>query len=329
MSATILATTARILHRLIERNGIAADNVFLECGLDPLKLRDSRARYPVDGFRAAWRVADDQIQTPCWGLQAGEVWSPGDFHALGYAFLASRTLASALRRFRRYQVVVIQDASIEIEETDSALIVSHRLPDPTQDIAALQNARGSFLLSICRQAYGQDLRFQEIAFTHPCRHCFYEEFFGCSVRYEAAVNTVTFPRQVVERYLPAHNLELARHQDEILQEFVRSLSDTSVSGRVRQAVINDLPSGKPSAADVARTLAISSRTLQRKLQQEGTSFEDVIEGVRKKLAQNYVQSGEYDLLEVAYLMGFSTLPAFSRAYKTWTGRSPSTDVPKD
>lgn len=329
MSATILATTARILHRLIERNGVAADSVFLECGLDPLKLLNSRARYPLDSFRAAWRVADDQIQTPCWGLQAGEVWEPADFHALSYVFLASRTLASALHRLRRYQFVVVQDPSIEIQETDSELVVSHHLPDPTQDIAALQNARSSFLLSICRRAYGQELHFQEVAFTHPCRPCFYEEFFGCSVRYEASVNMVTFSRQVVDRYLPAQNRDVARHLDEILTEFVRSLNDTSIAGRVRQAVLNELPSGKPSAADVAHALAVSPRTLQRKLQQEGTCFEDVIEGVRKELAQHYVRSGEYDLLEVAYLMGFATLPAFSRAYKTWTGRSPSTDWPKD
>lgn len=329
MSATILATNARILYRLIERNGIAPDGVFLECGLDPLKLRDYRARYPVDNFHAAWRVADIQIQTPCWGLQAGEVWRPVDFHAFGYAFLASRTLRSALSRFRRYHAVVVQDESIAIEETDSALIVSHHFPDSKQDIAAFQNARGSFLLSICREIYGQDLHFQEIAFTHPCRPCAYEKFFGCSVRYEAPVNSITFAREIVERYLPAQNLDLARMNDEILKEFVRVLSDTSVTGRVRQAVLNELPSGKPSAAEVARTLAVSPRTLQRKLQQENTTFEDVIEGVRKELAQHYVKSGEYDLLEVAYLMGFSTLPAFSRAYKTWNGRSPSEDLPKN
>ena len=329
MSATILATTARILYRLVERNGVAPDAVFLECGLDPLKLRDSRARYPVDSFRAAWRVADSQIQTPCWGLQAGEVWSPTDFHALGYAFQASRTLRAALRRFRRYHAVVVQDVSIEIEETDSALIATYHLPEPAQDIAALQNARKSVLLRMCRDAYGQDFRFAEIAFTHPPRPCAYEQFFGCAVRYEAPNSSVTFEREVVERYLPAQNLDLARRNDEILNEFVHSLSDASVTGRVRQAVLNELPSGKPSAADVGRALAVSPRTLQRKLQQEGTNFEAVIEGVRKELAEHYVQSGDYDLLEVAYLMGFSTLPAFSRAYKAWSGRSPSEDLPKD
>jgi AraC-like DNA-binding protein len=209
------------------------------------------------------------------------------------------------------------------------LTISYAIPDPKQDIAAIQNARSSILLRMCRDAYGTDVRLLEVAFTHPCRPCPYEELFGCPVRYEAPYNSVTFPRDVVERYLPAENLDLARRTDETHQEFVRSLNDQSVTERVRRAVLNELPSGKPSAAEVAHALAVSPRTLQRKLQQEETTFEDVIEGVRKELAQHYVQSGEYDLLEVAYLMGFSTLPAFSRAYKTWTGRSPSEDLPTD
>ncbi|MGA7982290.1 MAG: AraC family transcriptional regulator ligand-binding domain-containing protein [Chromatiaceae bacterium] len=327
MSATTLATAARILYRLIERYGIAPDAVFLDCGLDPLKLRDSRARYPVDAVRAAWRVADGQIRAPCWGLQAGEVWSPTDFHALGYAFLASRTLRAALHRLRRYNAVVVQDARVAIAETDSALTISYVAGDPTQDIPVIQDSRDSILLRMCRDAYGQDLRLLEVAFAHPSRPCAYEEFFGCPVRYEAPLDYVTFPREVVDRYLPAQNLDLARMNDEYLKSFVRSLNDTSVTERVRRAVLNDLPAGKPAAADVARALAVSPRTLQRKLQQEGTTFEDVIEGLRKDLAQHYVQSGEYDLLELVYLMGFSTLPAFSRAYKSWTGRSPSADLP--
>ena len=71
------------------------------------------------------------------------------------------------------------------------------------------------------------------------------------------------------------------------------------------------------------------RTLQRKLQQEGTTFEEVVESVRRDLAQDYVRSGDFDLLEITYLMGFSTLPAFSRAYKTWTGQPPSEHLPLD
>jgi AraC-like DNA-binding protein len=72
-------------------------------------------------------------------------------------------------------------------------------------------------------------------------------------------------------------------------------------------------------------LALAPRTLQRKLQEEGTTFQEVSDAVRKDLARQYIQSGEYDLSEVTYLTGFANPSAFSRAYKAWTGRTPSED----
>jgi len=129
----------------------------------------------------------------------------------------------------------------------------------------------------------------------------------------------------LRRPLPAVNRELARANDRILADFSRSLSESSFASRVRKAIMEGLSSGKPSAAEVARNLAIAQRTLQRKLQEEGTTFQDVADEVRKELALQYVQSGEYDLSEVTYLTGFSSTSSFTRAYKAWTGRTPSED----
>ena len=329
MSPTMLATAARVLYRLLERNGLEPDAVFLDCGLDPLKLRDPRARYPIANIRAAWRAADAHIAKPCWGLEGGALWRPTDFHALGYAFLASRTLQSALKRIARYHVVVAQDICIEIEKTDTAFAFTYgTAAGATEEVASLQDSRCSVILRMCRDVYGPDLRLLEAALAHGWRSCSYESHFGCPVRYDAPRCGLTFPRKSVERPLPAENRALAQQNDKILQEFVRCLSEVSMTARVRRVVIDELPSGKPSAQQVAHALALTSRTLQRKLQHEDTNFEEVIEGVRKELAQQYMRSGEYDLLELTYLMGFCNLPAFSRAYKTWTGRSPSEDLPK-
>jgi AraC-like DNA-binding protein len=329
MSATMLATAVRVLARLIDRNGIAPDGIFLDCGLDPRKMQDSRARYPADRVRAAWKLANEQIRKPCWGLQAGQLWDPGDFHALGYAFFASRTLKSALQRLRRYYAVVVQDVELRIQESADSLTLIYGLPDPSLNVASAEDARASIWIEMCRRACAGECRLTEIAFIHPCKPCSYEEFFGCKVRYEVEEHSVTIPRQDVERYLPAQNLEIARSGDEHLNAYIRSLTTDSLAERARHAIVDELPSGKPSAADVARLLAISPRTLQRKLQQEGTTFEEVVESVRRDLAQEYVRSGDFDFLEITYLMGFSTLPAFSRAYKTWTGTPPSEHLPQD
>lgn len=327
MSATLLASAGRILARLIERNGINPEGIFSECGLDPLKLRTPRARYPVDRIRAAWRLADRQIDTPCWGLQAGELWQPTDFHALGYAFFAGRTLRAAMHRLCRYHAVVVQDVRVEIDEREGALVLNGAPPDADEEVVPLQDARTAVWASMCRKAYGEDLRLLEVTLNHPCRPCAYEAYFGCPVRFEASRNAIAFPLAAVERYLPAQNRDQACQSDAHLHALLRTLTEQSMTERVRRAVLDALPSGRASAIDIGHAWGMRRRTLQRKLQDEGTTFDEVIEGVRKELAQRYVRSGEYDLLEVTYLMGLSTLSAFSRAYKTWTGRAPSEDLP--
>jgi AraC-like DNA-binding protein len=325
MSMTMLATAARVLHRLLARNGLDADTVFIECGLDPHKLDDARARYPLERVRALWRMANDAIDDPCWALAAGDVWRSTDFHALGYAFLASQTLEAALLRLERYTRIVVTDAAVRVRNEQAGVTLSYSVPDPGAYIAPLIDSRLSMLLCMCREACGGQPPLREVHVGHGWQACAYEEFFGCPVRYDAEYGKMIFSPDGLCRPLPAVNRELARANDRILADFSRSLSESSFSGRVRKAIMEGLSSGKPSAAEVARNLAIAQRTLQRKLQEEGTTFQDVADEVRKELALQYVQSGEYDLSEVTYLTGFSSSSSFTRAYKAWTGRTPSED----
>jgi AraC-like DNA-binding protein len=325
MSMTTLATASRVLHRLLVRNGLDADALFIDCGLDPRKLDDARARYPLDRMRALWQMADDAIDDPCWALASGEFWRSTDFHALGYAFLASHTLEAALLRLERYTRIVVTDATLRLRSEQEGVTITYSVPDPGAYIAPLIDSRLSTMLRMCREVCGTQPPLREVHVSHGWQACAYEEFFGCPVRYDAECGKMIFSPDGVRRPLPAVNRELARANDRILADFSRSLSESSFSGRVRKAIMEGLSSGKPSAADVARALAIAPRTLQRKLQEEGTTFQDIADDVRKELALQYVQSGEYDLSEVTYLTGFSSTSSFTRAYKTWTGRTPSED----
>jgi len=198
-------------------------------------------------------------------------------------------------------------------------------PAPEADIAPLQDARWSIILRLCREAYGPDLPLREARLTHPRGVCDYEACFGGPVRYDAQRSGLTFPLAVVRRPLAMVNRDLAQASDRLLSDFDRPAGDTSITGRVRQAVRDGLPSGKPSTKEVAYGLALAPRTLQRRLQEEGTTFLEVTDAVRKELAQQYVRSGEYDLNEMTFLTGFANPSAFHRAYKLWTGRTPTQD----
>lgn len=326
MDATLLASAARILWRVIERHGVDPRVVFREAGLDPSLMNESRARYADSKTRAAWREAARLIDDPCFGLRAADVWSPTDFHALGYAFLASRTLRIGIERIVRYNAVV--DPIVRFESTleDTQLRLTYRVEDlDLPDVPALQDGRWAVVLGLCRAAHGSDFNPAAVSFIHPAPSCRGDYFglFRCPIHFDAAVPEFVVDRALAEAPLPTANRELALANESILASYVGELNDSDVISRVKGAIIEHLPSGAPSADVVAKDLFMSARTLQRKLGDAGVSYSDILETLRRELAEQYLADPARSLSEISFMLGFSELSAFSRAYRRWSGQSPT------
>lgn len=324
--ATLLASATRVLWRILERNGVDPGLVFRKAGLDPAVLDEPRARYRVENARAAWSEAARRIADPCFGLQAAEEWRLTDFHALGYAFVASRTLHSALRRIIRYNAVVDLAVDFREELTQAELRLTYQIGRPDlPDIPALEDARWAALLGISRSAFGASLDPLEVALTHPAPRWIgpYFGLFRCPVRFNAPSTRLVFALDQAEMPLPARNRELAEANDAILSGYWTQLTGQDIVTRVRRAILDQLPSGAPSAEDVARDLLMSPRTLQRRLTCQGTTFKWLVESVRRELADQYLADPGRSLGEITFLLGFSETSAFSRAFKRWTGRTPT------
>jgi AraC-like DNA-binding protein len=152
----------------------------------------------------------------------------------------------------------------------------------------------------------------------------YAARFGCPVTFDARDSRVVFDREVVEQRMPTGEVELARRNDDVVAGYLATLDgQRSLSACVRAALVAALPSGAPTAPAIARTLATSSRSMQRHLCDEGTSFRELLQEVRCDMAISYLRSGTHTIAETAALLGFGDVTAFSRAFKRWTGRSPS------
>jgi AraC-like DNA-binding protein len=326
MNPTLLASAARILWRLLERHGVPPEHVFRDVGLDPEAIRDSRARYADTKTRAAWRLAAQLIDNPCFGLLAAEVWRPTDFHALGYAFLASRTLQTAIERIVRYNTVV--DSVVRFEMTLDAdhLRLTYQITDPEiTEVSALQDGRLAVVFGLCREAHGPSFSPAEISLTHAAPSCRgdYYGLFRCPVQFDAPQPEFVLTRAQAETPLPAASRELAVANDAILADYLRTLDRGDVVSRVKTAIIEQLPSGTPSAETVAKDLYLSARTLNRRLAEAGTSFSATLETVRRELAEQYIADPTRSLSEISFLLGFSEQSAFSRAFRRWTGQPPS------
>lgn len=326
MSNTLLASASRILWRTIRSHGINPDQLFREAGLDPACINEPAARFPIENARKAWSLAATAIDTPCFGIHAGEQWLSTDLHALGYAFLSSTTLMTAINRVVRYNEIVDEVITFDAAIEGDHLVVSYRnARNDLPDIAPLEDARWSTLLSMCRVAKAREFCPTAVELMHEELACgtAYEEFFGCIPEFNQPRSALYFDLATANETLPAVNRELAEINEHALVNYLEQLHQDDFIRKVEKAIAELLPSGDISDDKVADALFMSTRTLQRRLSEEGFTYKQLLESVRHTLAEQYIRDERLSLNEISYLLGFSEQSSFSRAFKRWTGKSPS------
>ena len=116
---------------------------------------------------------------------------------------------------------------------------------------------------------------------------------------------------------------MARACDHIIDEYLARLDRAHVINHVRAHLVESMPSGRVKEMDTAQRLNMSVRTLQRKLKQEDTTFKKVLDETRRELSLSYIKDKHTPIKEITYLLGYSDPANFSRAFKRWTGMSPS------
>jgi AraC-like DNA-binding protein len=182
------------------------------------------------------------------------------------------------------------------------------------------------LLRLCRELTGLRLVPSRVRFIHQRgedQAAELSKFFGKVIAFGAPVDDIAFPRNVADARIRSADPYL----NKLLLDYCEdALSHRKRAGTFRASVENAiaplLPHGKASVEEIARQLAMSPRTLARRLSEEGTSFSDVLEGLRNDLAARYLGEKEFGIAQIAWLLGYQETSAFSRAFKRWTGKAP-------
>jgi AraC-like DNA-binding protein len=320
-----LATTTNILWKLIEANGHDPEALYRDAGINPDLLNKPGARVPYASVNRIWAKASEIIDDPCFGLKCHKFWHPSYLHALGYAWLASHSLREALNRFVRYLRVVSEMAFLKLEEDDDGLTLIWSFELLGMRIPAQIDMGMAMALHMCRLNYGEDLKPLAVKFVHAQPPCAEEYFaiFKAPVRFSADKDSMILSFADADKYLIGANPQLARLNDQVMIEYLAKMDKDDIIDRVTTVIIDMLPSGGVADEKVAEQLNMSVRSLQRRLKEENTTFRTLLETVRKDLASTYVRDPDIELVEVAFLLGFSDQSAFSRAFRRWTGKCPS------
>jgi len=327
MGSTILASVGRPLWRHLEAKGVDAAALFQRHGLDPALINESRSRYPYAPLCEALVEAAAITHNEDLGLETARHCTPLDFNALGVTFLSSATLADALQRLVRYESAVNSELRFAVIESGDLVDLECEITDiPHGAVRIIEDSRASVVVNLCRQGVGGKLDPVEVAFSYPEPEALGEHFavFRCPIKFSKPVSKISFSAADVRRPFTAVNRELAMSSDHILEGIIRELKESDIISRIKKAIIQDLPSGTPSEEDIARSVFLSGRTLQRRLAEENTSFRNLVLEVRRELAGKYLADRQMPLAEISHMLGFSDTSSFSRAFKQWTGEPPAT-----
>jgi AraC-like DNA-binding protein len=214
--------------------------------------------------------------------------------------------------------------AIDVRFEDTAEGLTFTLSNSLEHSVRMDYAMAT-VMAMCRINFGPNLKPVAVRFIHPepfCGDKYFASFRG-PVYFDADSDSLTLASKDVDQRLPGGNPHLAEINDRIIIRYLATLTNDDIVNRVQTAIIDLLPSGMVSDEKVAGRLFMSVRSLQRKLQQSGTSFRKLLDRTREELARQYICDRGVDLTEIAFLLGFSEHSAFSRAFKRWTGQTPS------
>ena len=326
-SATSLASWTKVIRRALDDAGCDGTALLRQAGLDPALLGDPHARIPVEQTTRLWRLAVQATGDPAFGIAvAGQV-TVNTFHALGHGLIASATLKDAFERLLRYFRIATDAAELAFSQQGETYVFEI-LPLP--DVNAAPESTDAFvstLVRMCRALSGRATRAEplsiELRRPEPVPRTRFDAVLRAPLRFGAPATRLVYSREDMERPLEDASVDLARHHDTLLVRHLARVEQHNAVAQVKAVLIDLLPHGEPSQEAVAGKLNMSTRTLQRRLGEQQSSFSALLDGTRCELARTYMADPGYSVGEIAYLLGFADTSSFTRAFKRWTGSSPT------
>jgi len=314
--------------RRLRAAGKDPDPFILQYGLPETAEQDPGVRVPVSVVRNLGDDAAAAIGDPFLGINVVKNMERGSYGLLEYLFRTTSTCREVLREFVQYALLLNGVMDITFREHDSGDgVFNHVIPCDSPDMGGrhVNEYTVGIVVRIGRELTGVPLRPRRVWLCHekPADVSELESFFGCPLEFKAGSNGMLIPKDVLD--LPVRSADPVLHAilETQAQQEVRSLAPhADFLGQVQQQIQLALSGGAPSVEQVSARLKMSTRTLQRRLAEQGKTFERVVDDARRDAALLLLEDPRKTLAEVSFAVGYSNVRAFTRAFKRWTGKAP-------
>jgi len=306
--------------------GLDPDELFTEAGIDPKLRLDVNARVSADQYdRLVW-AEKQKSGDDAFAFHLVEHLHPSYMGAMGYAWMTSASLRKAFQRMCRYSRLLADDALIQLQDHGDTLhVLLDSQWDDVRDPDLRERLRFANAVQLCRMNIGDSFKPARIHFmqARPGRPAAYYAFFRCELLFDSDASILVIDSEMADQPLAGFNPQLENLLEQQIVEYLARLDKQDIAGRTKSVIFELLPSGLVSIDEIAARLGMSVRTLRRRLKEAGVSFKNLLAETRRELGERYIQDSSLSLTEIAFMLGFSDSSSFSRAYRSWTGQSPS------
>ncbi|VVO36535.1 AraC family transcriptional regulator [Pseudomonas fluorescens] len=320
---------ASVLANTLSAQGLDVASLCQEAGFD-IRLADTPGSFcERSAIYRLWDLAVKASGDPDIGLKAYDNFHPGIFQIVGYTMMSSLNLKKALERLVRFSPLIGTGFSlffVQEQQHFRLAALDHQQRGSIKPRQYTDASLGS-LLGFCRWLTGgkspQPLSV-EFAYPEPEDISEHKRLFGCELRFGAAYDSILFDGQELLRPLSMANEKLATLHDSFAEAQLELLYGFTIVCRIRALITERLSQGQGQCdmESIAAALNISKRTLQRALEKDGTQFKDVLNDVRRQLADFYLRHSRFNMKHVTYLLGFHDHSSFHKACTRWFGMTP-------
>ncbi|NIB42979.1 AraC family transcriptional regulator [Pseudomaricurvus alkylphenolicus] len=305
-------------------------------GLDPEPMMESSGLTLVELSRQDTRLSFAQSQClignalaltsdPGLGLSVANQMNFTDWGMFGYAVASCATLEEALGIGLRYSGAATRLTENSLQVSDNYFALTSDTLYPVGDLLPffIEEDLGG-VIHLLQTYIGDPVRPREVHFSYqaPRYKDRYRAHFRCPVKFDRPVNQIVWDINAIHQPLPGHNPVASQQAINLCEELIRDQnSEHGVVDKVRSRLLQT-PGEFASINTVAEEMGMSESTLRRALKAEGSSFQSVLDSVREKMAKQYLATSDLLLEDIAYLVGFSDVSNFRRAFKKWTGKPP-------
>lgn len=306
----------------LETYGIDASEVFFNVGIELAQIATPHERLPVSLVEQVWQYAASETDGS-FGIRVAQQLTPASLQALGLLLFCSETPQRLFERYIRYRCVlshrhfcemVVKGKEVHVDLVDER----ERRSEITNDAAA------GFLHKVLQLAGAGENIVKELHVTRilGSERKDMEQFFGAPVKENQPRYSLVFDAKDLNMKLPAGDSALASQLEASVERYI---ADNGLISEymllVRTEILRRMDSGALSLDAVAASLNVTPRTLQRRLSDEGSSYNALIDQVRCQIALDYCESSTISATEIAFKLGFADSSSFGRRFRQWTGMS--------